>query len=329
MIAIPGLIDTHWHMWGAVARNMAGDDPKTGYFPFSRQLGSYFSAEDNARGVRLALAEAISSGITTVHNWSHNLLDPSYADSELAAHREAGARARFAYGYSRRTKPNEPLPLADIARVQSQYFTRADTLSHGLLTLGIASLGPEANSIEICRTEWSEARRLGLPITTHIGIVPKRPDSTGVDGIGLLQANGLLGPDVLLVHATNNTPRELEVLAATRTPVSLSPYTELRTGFGLTPIRQMLEAGVQVSLSVDTTMLSGNADMFAIMKLMQNIGDAAALSEFGLSARRVLQMATLDGARALGLDAVTGSISVAATRKSKSPTVNRANRTKE
>src|SRR5215831_9292050 len=78
MIALPGLIETHWHMWGAVARNMAGETDKTGYFPFSRVLGARFTPEDNARGVRLALAEGISSGITTVNNWSHNLLGPEY-----------------------------------------------------------------------------------------------------------------------------------------------------------------------------------------------------------------------------------------------------------
>ncbi|MDB5532067.1 MAG: cytosine deaminase-like metal-dependent hydrolase, partial [Hyphomicrobiales bacterium] len=72
MIAIPGLIDTHWHMWGSVARNMAGEDAKTGYFLFARAVGDVFTPEDNARGVRLSLAEAINSGITTVHNWAHN-----------------------------------------------------------------------------------------------------------------------------------------------------------------------------------------------------------------------------------------------------------------
>jgi cytosine/adenosine deaminase-related metal-dependent hydrolase len=139
MIACPGFIETHWHMWGAVARNMAGEEQKTGYFPLSRVLGSQFTPEDNARGVRLALAEAISSGITTLHNWSHNLLTPAYVDAELAVHREVGGRARFAYGYSRNTKADETLPLDDVVRVQRQYFSGPA----GLLTLGIASRGPE------------------------------------------------------------------------------------------------------------------------------------------------------------------------------------------
>ena len=65
-LVMPGFVETHWHMWGAVARNMAGPTENTGYFYISRLLGQFFTPEDNARGVRLALAEAISSGITTV-----------------------------------------------------------------------------------------------------------------------------------------------------------------------------------------------------------------------------------------------------------------------
>ncbi len=134
MIALPGFIETHWHMWGAVARNMAGPTDKTGYFYISRLLGQFFTPEDNARGVRLGLAEAVSSGITTVTNWSHNLLAAEFADEEIKVHQEVGARARFAYGYSRKTPPNATLPLSDVARVQKRWFNPSDKL----LTLGIA-----------------------------------------------------------------------------------------------------------------------------------------------------------------------------------------------
>jgi len=118
-IAMPGLIETHWHMWNTIARNMAGDDEKHGYFPTQLALGALLSPEDNARGVRLSLAEAISSGITTVHNWSHNLLGPGYADAEIAVHRETGIRARYSYGYSRNTKTGDTLPFADIMRIKN------------------------------------------------------------------------------------------------------------------------------------------------------------------------------------------------------------------
>jgi 5-methylthioadenosine/S-adenosylhomocysteine deaminase len=298
-------------MWGAVARNMAGETEPTGYFPLSRVLGAQFTPQDNARGVRLALAEAIHSGITTVHNWSHNLLSPAYADAELEVHREVGSRARFGYGYSRNTGADEALPLDDVARVQKQWFGDGN----GLLTLGIASRGPENNTLDICRKEWDTARSLGIPITCHMGTHPITStvnagiiQSHKVDGIEVLDDAKLLGPDVLIVHATWSTDHDMERLAATRTPVSLSPFTELRTGFGITPVARFLKFGVPVSLSVDTTLLCGNADMFAIMKAIQNIADGAAPSEFAIDPRRVLQMATIDGANALGIGDRVGSL---------------------
>ena len=303
MIAVPGFIDTHWHMWGAVARNMAGPTEDTGYFYISRLLGQFFTPEDNARGVRLALAEALYSGITTVTNWSHNLLAPEYADAELKVHREVGARARFAYGYSRKTPPDATLPLGDIDRVHKQWFSDS---KENLLTLGIAPRGPETNSIEIARQEWAFARERRLPITTHMGTSAERVQKR--QGIQTLAKAGLLGPDVVLVHVTNNSPEDLKLLADTKTPVSLSPYTELRTGFGITPVGSFLRAGVPVSLSVDTTILCGNADMFAIMKAIENIEDGLQTSEFAISTQRVLEMATIDGARALGLADRVGSL---------------------
>jgi cytosine/adenosine deaminase-related metal-dependent hydrolase len=303
MIALPGFVETHWHMWGAVARNMAGATEDTGYFYISRLLGQFFTPEDNARGVRLALAEAISSGITTVTNWSHNLLAPEYADAEIKVHREVGGRARFAYGYSRKTPPDATLPLADVERVQKQWFSDS---RDKLLTLGIAPRGPETNAIEIARKEWAFAREHGLPITAHMGTSMERVLKR--QGIQTLAKAGLLGPDLVLVHVTNHSPADLKLLAETKTPVSLSPYTELRTGFGITPVGSFLRAGVPVSLSVDTTILCGNADMFAIMKAMQNLENGLQKSEFGIAPQRVLEMATIDGARALGLGDHIGSL---------------------
>ncbi len=300
MIALPGLIETHWHMWGTVARNMAGDDPKTGYFPFSRVLGVLFTPEDNARGVRLALAEAINTGLTTVHNWSHNLLTPAYADAEIAVHKEVGVRARFSYGYSRNTGPNETLPLDDVARVQKEYFGAQDD---GLLTLGIASRGPENNTIEICRKEWAFARKLKLPITTHIGTDPKR-----TFGIKALDDAGLLGPDVQLVHATNTAPGDIERIKRTGTHVSVSPYTEMRTGFGFGPITELLATGCPISLSIDTPILCGHADMFATLRGIQNQENGRKQSEFALPARRALEMGTINGARDLGIADKVGSL---------------------
>jgi cytosine/adenosine deaminase-related metal-dependent hydrolase len=192
------------------------------------------------------------------------------------------------------------LPLDDIRAFHAKWFSSP---GDGLLTFGIATRGPQNNPIEMCAEESKFARSLGLPLTTHAGIIPGK-DSL----VESMAAAGLLGPDVLLVHATNGTDAERKILGETKTPVSCSPFTELRTGFGITPVRAFLAANVPLGLSIDTTVLCGNADMFAIMKAMQNIADGTAQSEFAITARRVLEMGTIDGARALGLGDRIGSL---------------------
>src|SRR5262245_5317264 len=111
-----------------------------------------------------------------------------------------------------------------------------------------------------------------------------------------------------VIHAVWSTPKEIRALADNRVNVSVSPYSELRIGFGMPIAADLVKAGVTVGLSVDTTTLSGNADMFAIMKAIQNIENGRSKNEFQLTARRVLELATIDGARSMGVGDRVGSL---------------------
>ena len=104
MIVAPGLVDTHWHMWNTLLRSMSGgmpgEDGPAGYFPVTARLGRAFTDGDIYQGTLLACAEAINSGITTVHDWCHNVRGPAHAEAGLRALAESGLRARFSYGYA-------------------------------------------------------------------------------------------------------------------------------------------------------------------------------------------------------------------------------------
>jgi cytosine/adenosine deaminase-related metal-dependent hydrolase len=122
--------------------------------------------------------------------------------------------------------------------------------------------------------------------------------------------DGLLGPDLQAVHLNNASAAEIALAARAGTPVSVSPWTELQIGYGQPVTGELLAAGLPVGLSVDTTMLSGNADLFAVMKVTQACANGQARHEFALTARDVLRLATIDGARTLGLGQETGSLAV-------------------
>jgi cytosine/adenosine deaminase-related metal-dependent hydrolase len=297
MLVLPGFVETHWHVWTALLRSLAGDRQEHGYFPTSRTVGTFYSAEDMYAAGRLAAAEAINSGITFLHDWCHNVRSPDHAEAALRALRETSVRARFSYGSPTGASGDASIDLRDFERLHDGWSGYAN---EGLLTLGLAWRG--AASAATLR-DYEVARDLGLPISVHANNF-----ESSAGGIQELANRGLLAPGMQVIHAVWCTPEEIRALAANRVSVSLSPYSELRIGFGMPIAADLAAAGVTVGLSVDTTTLSGNADMFAIMKAIQNIENGRARNEFKISARRVLELATIDGARSMGLGDVVGSL---------------------
>lgn len=301
-VVLPGLVDTHWHLWTALHRSMANSSPANGYFALNIRLGSQFGPEDIYQGVRLALAEALNSGITTVHDWSHNIRGPAYADANLRAHEEIGLRGRFSYGTPQGHPATATIDLADLERVNREWF-RSGRLE--LVHLGLAGRPPGVAADDVARTEYDVARRLGLPVSYHA-------NSNRAQGqlatIQRLADAGMLGSHTQVIHALFTTAAERQLLATTGTSVSVSPWSELLIGYGVTTIRELVDAGVLLNLSVDTLPLTGNADMFAIVKLTLGLHRGQSEQEFSLTSRRALAMATIDAARGLGLEEITGSL---------------------
>jgi cytosine/adenosine deaminase-related metal-dependent hydrolase len=120
MIVLPGLVETHWHMWNTLLRSMAGDERKFGYFPTSAGLGAHYLPGDMFQGTRLSAAEALNAGITCVHDWCHNPRTPEHAEENLRALRESGIRGRFSYGPARGIPVTETVtsPMSSVCTVR-------------------------------------------------------------------------------------------------------------------------------------------------------------------------------------------------------------------
>ncbi len=168
MIIMPGLVDTHWHLWNSSLRALVrGDDPVQGYFPVTLQMGPYFSPEDSYRSVRLGLVEGLASGITTVNNWSHNTRSPEHADAELLAMHEMGVRGRFSYGWGQELPLDQMMNLEDLARVQREGMPDSTLLSLGAAVRTPVSNPRGAVPIGLVSTEIAAIRAMGLPVTMH------------------------------------------------------------------------------------------------------------------------------------------------------------------
>ena len=303
-IVMPGLIDTHWHMWTSYLKSMAGDKAEDGYFPLTTRYGQAMQPIDMYRGTKLAAAEAINAGITTVGDNCHNIRSHDYAVEDLRAIQESGLRCRWSYGPYRGMPADKRIDLGDLEGFHRDWnkYSNDGLISLGFMWTPVPS--GAAEKVMIAREEFDTCRKLSIPMCAHWASKENTPPGE----VTALADGKFLGKDLLLIHMLAASPAEMKMVAAGGSPISVSPGSELRIGYGSSKAAAFLDAGINVAVSVDTVPLTGNANLFGVLKLMRNAENAKAFDELKMTARRALEMATINGARALGLEDKTGSL---------------------
>jgi 5-methylthioadenosine/S-adenosylhomocysteine deaminase len=312
-IVLPGFVDTHRHTWQAPVRNIAADWTLGHYLTgLHAGLSKFFRPEDTYIGNLLGTLEAVDAGITTLLDWSHNLATPEHADAAVQGLMDSGARAVFAHGGGAPqwgVLPSDVRHPEDAKRIRDRYFSSDDQL----VTMAMALRGPQFTTKETTLDDYKLAREIGTRITVHVGDGEwgkSRP-------IEWLKEVDLLGPDVTYVHCNMLADDELSMIADSGGTASVSADIELSMGHGWPATGRLLAAGVRPSLSIDVTSLNGG-DMFGAMKatiatqraLDNAAADAAgeAVERLSLTCRDVIEFATIEGARANGLDHKVGSL---------------------
>ncbi len=303
MIVMPGFVDTHRHMWEGQIRQIL---PDGGIREYVRTVldgyGTAYRPQDAYIGDLLSALSAIDAGVTTLLDWSHIQTTPEHTDAVVKALQDSGARAVFAYGMpagkpwwedtSRHKYPG------DISRLRRQYFNSDDQL----LTLALAASG--ANP-EIAAKEWAAARDVGARITIHANAT-----------IGKIASAVKLGPDTTYVHCAHWDDTAWKMVADSGGTVSFSPVSETIMGSQISPIQQALDVGIRPSLSADAETNAPN-DLFSQMRAALISHNAMIIDRRDrgekdlpkrLTARDVLEFATIEGAKANGLAAKIGSL---------------------
>lgn len=304
MIVIPGFVDSHRHIWEGLLRNIGTDVPLEGrasYISYVlHKLAPAFRPEDAYIGDLLSALGAIDAGVTTLLDWSHIQGSPAHTDAVVQALNDSGLRAVFAYGFPWWGKWEERQP-SWFVRAANEHFTTKDQL----LTLALAAPGPEFTDFEVSRDHWKLAREADARITTHVGV-----GSYGMDGkVQEMGAAGLLGPDTTYIHCTTLNDTEIQMIVDSGGTVSLASPVEMMMGHGMPPIQKFLDRGLRPSLSVDVE-TNVPSDMFnqmrSVLALQRTL--AADGGRPPAPASEVLAYATIEGARANGLDAKVGSL---------------------
>jgi 5-methylthioadenosine/S-adenosylhomocysteine deaminase len=307
MIVMPGLIDSHYHMWSTIGRNFISDGGFD-YYPAKWATAAHYEAEDFYNSVMLGLAELANSGVTTVHNWSHNNRSPRHVDAEMEAHRDSLLRARYSIGHVDRLPVDVVNTFDDLDRVQLEWFDDRSRLD-GLVHLGVNLRGMVQSEARVFHIEMENMLRRGMPVCIHAS--QTRPNS---DDAADYERRGYLGPNFLFCHYLAASDNDRAAMARTNTPLSFSTHSELRLGEHGDPRAALLKAraaGVLVTLSSDATSIAP-PNMFENMRFTWNMGIPWKESDtekiFPMSFAEVIGMATINGARALGLGDITGSL---------------------
>jgi 5-methylthioadenosine/S-adenosylhomocysteine deaminase len=310
-ILMPGMIDTHRHMWQTAMRGYGADWTLTQYFVWNYlQWGKSFRPQDIYAGNLLSAIEAIDAGVTTTVDWSHNLQTVEHAEAAVDALQEVPGRWVLAYG-NIQAAPWEWSATPEFRDFVSRRFGSANDMLGFQLAFDVPPASPDFPE----KAAFEVARELGVPVTTHAGVWKVTTD----EGIRLMYEHGFMTPQTVYVHAASLSADSYHRIAATGGHASLSTESEQSAGQGYPPTWKLRQHGISVSLSMDTSVW-WSADLFSAMRATLSADRARehleahardeTVTHHVLRAEQVVDWATRGGARALGLDSVTGSVEV-------------------
>ena len=319
-IAIPGLINAHMHTWQTALRGVASNWTLLEYFKHVHAgLATVFRPEDIGIANLVGALNQLNCGTTTLVDWCHNNPTPAHTDAAIDGLLASGIRAAFFHGSPKPDpKPGEkpfwevPHPRAEVARLLRDRLPSKD----GLVTLGLAILGPHYSTLDVALADFALAKEFGLIASMHQGGGPAKT----LDGWERLEAAGLLGDHINIVHGNNLSDAQLKRFVELGMSFSLTPENEMAQGHGH-PITGRLRAlGAQPTLGVDLeSVLSG--DMFTVARMalamQRTLDNAAYRAAHGtipdtstIPVREALAWVTTEGAKMLKMSDKIGSLAV-------------------
>ncbi len=329
MIAIPGLWDAHRHTWQTGLRGILADGRIPDYLRgFRLQMAPLYRAEDMYAANYAGGLDCLENGVTGLVDYCHNIISEDYAHAAVEGLKASGVRGLYAHGMvsvtentfaggKGLTEGNQERNLSHNWRFELARRIRAEHFSgEGILGFAIApqelAIAPAADVAQ----EFALARELGVRITFHSNQVAV-PDG-GMRDMHTLAGHGLLGPDVNLVHMTFSNPDEWDIVAGSGASVTLCAETEMQMGMGYPVTAEATKfTSAGPSLGMDCTS-STSGDMLAHARLVLQctrwLGDASHYRDFShpkkihWTTRDALSWITINGAKAAGVDHLTGSL---------------------
>ena len=318
-IVLPGFVDSHIHLAQTQVRGIAGDWSLMGEY-FDHMLGNItglYQSEDMYLGGLFGALEKLYTGTTTILDWSYpNSLE--HAERAVDAIQDAGLRAVYTYG-----PPGDDaakwwfdsdvgLPEENIREVYTEKIRDDDRLS---LALGLR--GPDFCTDETARSDLELARELDALSTIHMGAALWPSSVYGEEYQGFGAIEDMLGPDVNVAHGNHFSQEDIDHAVEQGVSFSTTPEVEMQMGHGIPVTGKVMDAGGRPAWGVDVcSNISGDmgSQMRVGMQVQRMLDNQEILegdeevTEVSITCRDTLEMATIEGARALGLEDEIGTL---------------------
>lgn len=304
---LPGLINSHTHAAMSLLKGLADDLPLMEWLEehIWPAEGKWANADFVYDGTKLAIAEMLRSGTTCFNDMYF------FPEAAAKAVEESGIRATLG------------MILVDFptayAQSPAEYFEKGKALhdycrEHPTISTLFAPHAPYTVSDEPLREVAKLADELAVPVHMHVHEtafeIMQATENGGERPLARLNRLGLLDKHFLAVHMTQLEDDEIALLAEKDTHVIHCPESNLKLASGFCPAAKLLEAGVNVALGTDGSASNNDLDMLGEMRTAALLGKGLAADASVIPARQALRMATINGAKALGLDAITGSLEI-------------------
>ncbi|MEL7610411.1 MAG: amidohydrolase [Bacillota bacterium] len=314
----PGMINTHNHLFQTNLKGM-GDDKvlKDWLTDVPYPNGSVLIPEDCYTGAMIGCIEGIRSGITTQLDYMYPHPVDGVDDAVIKAFIELGIRGIFGRGYMdcgeqfgirREIMQSWQVIERDIRRLHTEYQGK----ENGRISIWTAPAIPWGMTVECLKMTKRLYDELDMPMTIHTAETMFDRESTialhGVDDMDILVQYGLLGPKTLLVHCVQLTDRDLRMIKYYGAKVSHNPNSNMYLSSGVAPIPKMNMAGIDVSLGTDGAASNNSNDMLEILKSTALLQKVTHRDPTILTADKVFEMATIEGARCVGMENEIGSL---------------------
>jgi len=319
-IIFPGLINTHSHLFQTLLKGL-GDD--LALHDWIAQMispsVSCIISKDIYNASLLGCIEGIHSGTTTMLDYMYAHPHPYLSDAVIRAFRELKMRGIFArgmqdsgekFGISPKIIEDVKTIEKDCRRLFKEYHGKDNDRIHIWLAPGVVW----SSSQESLKMVWALTQEYKTGFTIHISETPFDRQASkevhGITDVEVLEKLGIVGPNVLMVHCVYLTPRDIRMLKYYDVKVSHNAVSNMYLASGIAPIPQMIERGITVGLGTDGAASNNTQDMIETLKITSLLHKVHTLDPTIITAEKVFEMATIDGAKALGLEDKIGSLEV-------------------